>query len=456
VANSLFVRKFIKENIANSSLFPKNYLYFPSYMYFGNKTTFCLGLALILFLSCADNSDVEFPSKDEVRQRYSSSSAEVAGSSSSGQSSSSALNKCNDGTTYNPADGFCYGDDYYDKCNGQEYDPASQICDDKKAVPAKCNNVPYNPLTQGCCANSEIFPISTQFCQSGTNVVKDFCGTKTYTATQFCYNSSKVADFCGNRTQTYDPNLYECKSINPNGIYLKQKPKDSDNNSYEAVLIGTQTWMAQNLKKSKYNSYCPIDSDTDCISMKLVDEVDDNDICSNYVAWHGGGYSDDNLNNCAKYGRLYKWDTVINDSDPICPQGWHIPSAEDWNILLKFVEPECDLSGLVGICDSAGTQLKAASTWSDYYNNNSYVTNGTDDYGFAALPSSYGEYHNWGPDVFILNRGLSVWWSSSIYDDDGIAYFMAMVIGVSSEAFTLWIDDNHGLYSVRCLKNQDE
>jgi len=455
VANSLFVRKFIKENIANSSLFPKNYLYFPSYMYFGNKTTFCLGLALILFLSCADNSDVEFPSKDEVRQRYSSSSAEVAGSSSSGQSSSSALNKCNDGTTYNPADGFCYGDDYYDKCNGQEYDPASQICDDKKAVPAKCNNVPYNPLTQGCCANSEIFPISTQFCQSGTNVVKDFCGTKTYTATQFCYNSSKVADFCGNRTQTYDPDKYECKnSINPNGIYLKQKPKDSDNNSYEAVLIGTQTWMAQNLKKSKLYSYCPIDSDTECILMKYEYDFDGSEICPNRIDPHLGGYNDDNLDNCAKYGRLYNWNTVINDNE-ICPQGWHIPSAEDWNILLKFVEPECDLSGV--FCFSAGTQLKAANTWLDYYKNNDplfVVDNGTDDYGFAALPSSYGEYSNWN-DIRIFNIGLSIWWSSSIiYDDDGVANFMVM--GVGPATLKLPLDDSRGLYSIRCLKNQEE
>ena len=93
-----------------------------------------------------------------------------------------------------------------------------------------------------------------------------------------CSGSDENDNRCDtNPHQVYNPDLYECKpAINPNGIYLKQKPIDAEGNEYEAVLIGTQIWMAENLKLAK--------------------DRDGNDI---------GRCFEDNPANCEKYGRMY-------------------------------------------------------------------------------------------------------------------------------------------------------
>jgi uncharacterized protein (TIGR02145 family) len=123
----------------------------------------------------------------------------------------------------------------------------------------------------------------------------------------------------------------------------------------ETVKIGTQTWMKKNLDYNAPGSVC---------------------------------YENKSAN-CDKYGRLYDWATAMalpstcnsnscssQISSPhrgICPSGWHIPSKADWEILVDFV----------GGKEIAGKKLKAKSGWS----NNG---NGTDDYGFSALPGGTG------------------------------------------------------------------
>ena len=111
---------------------------------------------------------------------------------------------------------------------------------------------------------------------------------------------------CGNRVETFDPNLYECR--NGDKIYLK-------NQNYEAVLIGSQTWMTKNLDINATGSRC---------------------------------YGNDN-SNCATYGRLYDWATAMGleasynnnqwNGDAtkyrgICPNGWHIPTNAEWTTLI--------------------------------------------------------------------------------------------------------------------------
>jgi uncharacterized protein (TIGR02145 family) len=155
-----------------------------------------------------------------------------------------------------------------------------------------------------------------------------------------------------------------------------------DIGDYTTVTIGEQVWMAENWN-------CNID---------------------------GSVCHDNEPANCATYGRLYSWATamVLPDScnsswwcasqigekhQGICPSGWHIPSNAE-----RFT-----LTNYVGGVSTAGTKLKATSGWNDYDGKSG---NGTDAYGFAALP---------GSGVFFLSHHVGYegfWWLST----EGSAY----------------------------------
>jgi uncharacterized protein (TIGR02145 family) len=170
---------------------------------------------------------------------------------------------------------------------------------------------------------------------------------------------------------------------------------------YKTVEIGTQIWTAENLNCNVSGSVC----------------------------------YDNDLANCAKYGRLYDWATALT----ICPSGWHLPTSEEWGVLLNYV-----LTNYSGGSGSIAAELKATSGWNDDYDSRS---GGTDDYGFAALPGGYG-----GPDGNFYDAGsLGIWWSSTERDADRAR---SLLIKENSEA-----DQNSGvkgaLASVRCVKDDD-
>ncbi|MDR2555972.1 MAG: fibrobacter succinogenes major paralogous domain-containing protein [Fibromonadaceae bacterium] len=160
-----------------------------------------------------------------------------------------------------------------------------------------------------------------------------------------------------------------------------------DNKTYKTVKIGEQVWMAENL---------------------------------NFEAKEGSMCYDNKPDNCNKYGRLYDWNTAMK----ACPNGWHLPSDKEWQTLVDFA----------GGVKVAGKKLKATSGW----DNNG---NGTDDFGFSALPG--GSYLcRDGCDFY--NGGIGGdWWNSSIRDDD------YMYIGEPDNPDK----ENGASYSVRCIKD---
>jgi len=214
----------------------------------------------------------------------------------------------------------------------------------------------------------------------------------------------------------------------------KNKKKEavaSSEDNLETVQIGTQIWLKRNLNvvPSKGKSFC-----------------------------YG-----DKPDNCKKYGRLYDWATAMGlDSTclqyfcdrriqpkhrGICPAGFHIPREEEWRTLFDFVGGE----------EVAGEKLKAKSGWNDY----DYLReapNGTDAYGFAALPGA-GAIINLltdkpTSDITIGDKGR--WWSASW---DGTNYGTikerAIRVGMSNESKEVGIADaaKWSLYSVRCVKD---
>ena len=212
------------------------------------------------------------------------------------------------------------------------------------------------------------------------------------------------------------------------------------NDIYPIVVIGTQTWLAKNLNYAVEGSKCYGEGG------EVVDyDEDDNRITETLSPAEVQA-------NCVKYGRLYDWATAMglpsncNENScssqiqpkhkGICPSGWHIPSNDDWDMLMNYV----------GGYETAGAKLKAASGWNDYEGKSG---NGTDDYGFSAMPGGIGRLNG----TFGYAGNGSLWWCASESESESSsddAYTRSM--GYDSEAYED-SRDKPTLYSVRCVKN---
>jgi uncharacterized protein (TIGR02145 family)/uncharacterized repeat protein (TIGR02543 family) len=171
-----------------------------------------------------------------------------------------------------------------------------------------------------------------------------------------------------------------------------------DNQTYKTIKVGNQSWMAENLNY-----------DTESGS------------------WCYGGKAD----SCAKYGRLYDWNTAKT----VCPVGWHLPSRDEWGTLAKTAGG----TGDYGAGGTAGKKLKSKSGW-----NNS--GNGTDDYGFSALPGGYrysdGSFGNAG------NYGN--WWAAT---EDGSSNAYDRNMYCNGDRVYEPIGDKSNGFSVRCVRD---
>ncbi len=140
--------------------------------------------------------------------------------------------------------------------------------------------------------------------------------------------------------------------------------KDVDGNTYKTVTIGTQTWMAENLKTSKYNDGTSIPNVKDSLAWNKLNTgawcYFKND--SAYVSKCCGIMSNN------KYGKLYNWYVVsktTNGNKNICPTGWHVPADWEWTILTDYLGGE----------SVAGGKMKEFGTTSWANQNSEHSTN---------------------------------------------------------------------------------
>jgi len=199
----------------------------------------------------------------------------------------------------------------------------------------------------------------------------------------------------------------------PSSNIVYGTPVTYGNETYETIVIGTQTWFKRNLNynPSEGNSWCYGDKENS------EESLTDAEIQAN----------------CVKYGRLYDYATAMT----ICPSGFRIPTNADWDKLINYV----------GDSLTAGTKLKATTGWASYEGEGG---NGTDDYGFSALPGGCRAISDpWG-GCLIAGYG-SYWWSVDEYNDNTIAaYYQG--IGFIDYVFRDYRGKGFG-FSVRCLKN---
>jgi len=172
-----------------------------------------------------------------------------------------------------------------------------------------------------------------------------------------------------------------------------------DNKTYEAIKIGNQTWMTDNLNYRADSSWC---------------------------------YGNDN-SNCEKYGRLYDWYTAKTVA---CPTGWRLPSNQEWNALVATVN-----------ASSAAKNLKSATQWK-------YGGNGANTYGFSALPGGV-RYTRGGFDEV----GVSGYWWTSTEVGSGTAYRRRIDYDkerIGELALYPYNKEDFGKrfgFSVRCIQN---
>ncbi|MDR2582939.1 MAG: hypothetical protein LBC75_05610 [Fibromonadaceae bacterium] len=198
------------------------------------------------------------------------------------------------------------------------------------------------------------------------------------------------------RDNPYDPDGInyvgdQVPSSSSGGTPVPVGPIYYEGETYETVVIGTQIWFKRNLNYAAPGSKC----------------------YGNIEA------------NCTIYGKLYNWETAIS----VCPSGWRLPSAGDWNALVTAVGGA-----------NAGRYLKAISGWND--------GNGTDTYGFAALP---GGFYSAMTGAFAEAGINGSWWTASEYNSLlANSRWMHYSDDVVSNGDTSY---KTTMMSVRCMRN---
>ncbi|MCZ2393097.1 MAG: fibrobacter succinogenes major paralogous domain-containing protein [Chitinophagales bacterium] len=227
-------------------------------------------------------------------------------------------------------------------------------------------------------------------------------------------------------------NAQSNKYLNPNLSY--GSVIDIDGNTYATIQIGNQTWMAENLKTSKYNDGTPIQIVTDSTAWASLTTG----------AW---SYYDNNTFYNDIYGKLYNWHAV--NTGKLCPQGWHISSDVEWLQLTIYLGANTVAGDKM---KSTGTITKSTGLWED-----SEYTIATNESGFTGLPS--GCRHGHGVFSKVSSFGgigtQGKWWTSTEQDTYRALYrslsaFNNFVLG--GEAYKQGLSKGSGL-SCRCVKD---
>jgi uncharacterized protein (TIGR02145 family) len=193
---------------------------------------------------------------------------------------------------------------------------------------------------------------------------------------------------------------------------------DYDGNVYQTVTIGSQVWIAENLKVTHYRNGDPIPHLT-----ALPDWSDT----------YFGAYCEygNILGNGTVYGKLYNFLTV---SDPrnIAPAGWHIPTNDEWKVMTDKLGGEA----------IAGSKMKEKGTahWS-FPNNDA-----TNESGFNALP---GGYRDFSLD-FLYVHASGFWWS---YTNNGVIQCFIQLVNCDTPNVTKLTTNMNNGFSVRCVRD---
>lgn len=210
--------------------------------------------------------------------------------------------------------------------------------------------------------------------------------------------------------------------------------KDIDNNVYTSVIIGTQEWMVENLKTTRYRNGDLIGTTTPA-TLDITSET-----TPKYQWAYEGNESNVNTN-----GRLYTW-YAVTDPRNVCPAGWHVPTDSEWTTLTAYLTNKG--YGYTGNGDDIAKSIASTSGWitsliagtpgNDQTSNNSS--------GFTALPGGFR--HCSGSFNYVGNSGF--WWSSTEFS---AADACSLSMLYYNTKVTRYFGDKLSGFFVRCIKD---
>ena len=249
---------------------------------------------------------------------------------------------------------------------------------------------------------------------SFTSAITGLTANKTYYVRAYATNSAGTAYGSAKSFITLEGNSGNIV-FNPNITYGIMT--DIDGNTYKTVTIGTQTWMAENLRVTKYNDGTNIPNVTGGNAWSVLTT---------------GAYCnyDNDPSNVATYGRLYNWHAV--NTGKLCPTGWHVPTDEEWWTLADYLGDQSVIGG------------KLKETGTTHWQSSSEGT--TNETGFTALPGGLRSFN--GTFDHIGNDGY--WWSTN--EHLGYCGKVWLMYHDYSGFYGSYFEKLGGL-SVRCVKD---
>ncbi len=212
------------------------------------------------------------------------------------------------------------------------------------------------------------------------------------------------------------------RTVNPSSGY-GANITDVDGNAYKTVYIGTQQWMAENLKTAKYSDGTVIPNVTDNTQWQN----------NSTGAW---SYYYNIASHNDRYGKLYNWyvvSSITNGNKNVCPTGWHVPTDVEWTVLTDYLGGE----------SIAGGKMKEVGTT----NWNSPNMGATNTSLFTGLPGGSRDYYGEYPGSM---GGFSYWWSST---DSSLSSAWYRYLYLNDGSAYRDYGDKRGGLSVRCLRD---
>ncbi len=219
--------------------------------------------------------------------------------------------------------------------------------------------------------------------------------------------------------------LFEINSIEFNPELTYGQVSDIENNTYKTIEIGTQTWMAENLKTTKFNNGTSIPLSTYSSEFLITT---DPEYC--------------NFNNdegdSGPLGKLYNW--YVIEEQNVCPSGWHVATTSDWDILDEYVTQNYMFVGKALASKSGWMESRSSSLIGNDLELN-------DSTGFSAIAA--GEF---SLEEFRSLGHAAVWWSPNDENGNYLPSSRYLTRDTQGLGVNITEKENNG-YSVRCVKN---